>query len=533
MSLPAAPPVSDAGPEWGRLDPRMIIVKPLNELIGLLPLLFALVFLGNVETWRVVAGVGTVALIILYGLFAWLTTKYRITDTQVELHTGVVFRQRKAIPRDRIRTVDLTAKLGHRLFGLSAVRVGTGQQERQAGEGVALDAVTTTEAERLREVFLLRQKAAPEAVAETEITRLDPRWYRYAPLSLSGLIGIAVTVGFAMNLVHELDLEFSEVTALRGLVSWLTGQPLATVLLTGAAVVLVLATAASLLTYLLQNHGFRLTRHADDTLRVRRGLLTTRSVSIEEQRLRGVALHEPLLLRAGRGARLNAVTTGLGLRQATSSLLVPPSPRAESHRVAADVLRLPETPTTTPLTTHPAAARARRVFRAVAVPVALSAVLGLLSATADWPPAWIGAAALIPVSVLIGLDRYRNLGHALTGRYLVTRSGSLDRRTVALQRTGVIGWRIDQSLFQRRAGLATVTAITAAGHGRYEVIDIGAADGVRLADAAVPGLLTPFLVRPASCGLARSRASAPGTDGSSPPAPAPGSSTSTPPTPGP
>ncbi|MFC7613440.1 PH domain-containing protein [Actinokineospora soli] len=306
MSLPVAPPVVEPPSEWGRLDPRMIVVKPLNELIGLLPLLFALVFLGNVETWRVVAGVGTVALIILYGLFAWLTTKYRITDTQVELHTGVVFRQRKAIPRDRIRTVDLTAKLGHRLFGLSAVRVGTGQQERQAGEGVALDAVTTAEAERLREVFLLRQKPVEqdgeqevERDTETVITRLDRRWYRYAPLSLSGLVGIAVTVGFAMNLVNELDVEFSEVAALRGIASWITGQPLAAVLLTAAAAVLVLSTAASLLTYSLQNHGFRLTRHADDTLRVRRGLLTTRSVSIEEQRLRGVALHEPLLLRAG------------------------------------------------------------------------------------------------------------------------------------------------------------------------------------------------------------------------------------------
>ena len=174
--LPAAPPVVEPPPEWGRLDPRMIVVKPLNELIGLLPLLFALVFLGNVETWRVVVGVGTVALIILYGLFAWLTTKYRITDSQVELHTGVLFRQRKSIPRERIRTVDLTAKLGHRLFGLSAVRVGTGHQERQAGEGVALDAVTTAEAERLREVFLQRRKAPAAETAETPVDELaDPR----------------------------------------------------------------------------------------------------------------------------------------------------------------------------------------------------------------------------------------------------------------------------------------------------------------------------------------------------------------------
>ncbi|MGW5053482.1 PH domain-containing protein [Actinokineospora sp. NPDC004072] len=494
-ALPAAPPIAEPAPEWGRLDPRMIVVKPLNELIGLLPLLFALVFIGNVDTWRVVAGVGTVALIILYGLFAWLTTKYRITGSQVELHTGVVFRQRRAIPRDRIRTVDLTAKLGHRLFGLSAVRVGTGQQERQAGEGVVLDAVTTGEAERLRQVFLHRPAtaAAPAAAEATEIARLDKRWYRYAPLSLSGLLGIALAVGFGLNLAGELNLRFSEVDVIRGLFGWLGAQPPSLVVLVAAGVVVVLSTLASLLTYLLQNHGFRLTRHADATVRVHRGLLTTRSVSIEEQRLRGVALNEPLLLRAAGGARLNAVTTGLGVRQATSSLLVPPAPRAEAARVAAAVLG--DDPTGSPLTGHPPAARTRRLVRAAALPVALTAALVALTAAADWPPLWIGAAALVPVSVLIGLDRYRNLGHALIARYLVTRSGSLNRRTVALQRTGIIGWRIDQSLFQRRVRLMTLTAITAAGQGHYAVIDVDAAEGVRLADAAVPDLLTPFLVR--------------------------------------
>lgn len=536
-ALPAAPPVAEPPSEWGRLDPRMIVVKPLNELLGLLPLLFALVFLGNVETWRVVAGVGTVALIVLYGLFAWLTTKYRVTDTQVELHSGLVFRQRKAIPRDRIRTVDLTAKLGHRLFGLSAVRVGTGQQERQPGEGVVLDAVTTVEAERLRQVFLLRRAAAPEAEAEadTEITRLDKRWYRYAPLTLSGLLGIAITVGFGMNIAGELDLEFSEVRVLRGLFGWLSAQPLVTVLLIAAAAVLVLSALASLLIYLLQNHDFRLSRHSDDTLRVKRGLLTTRSVSVEENRLRGVALHEPLLLRAARGARLNAVTTGLGVRQATSSLLVPPAPRAESHRVAADVLRLARTPTTTPLTRHPRAARTRRLVRATVPPTVVAAVLAVLSAVAEWPHwPWALVAATVPLFVLIGLDRYRSLGHALTERYLVTRAGSLNRRTVALQRTGIIGWRVDQSLFQRRASLVTVTAITAAGNGHYAVTDIGESDGVALADAAVPDLLTPFLqVRPATRAPAGSSASAPGSAGSSPPAPASGPSTSTPQEPAP
>jgi putative membrane protein len=41
--------------------------------------------------------------------------------------------------------------------------------------------------------------------------------------------------------------------------------------------------------------------------------------------------------------------------------------------------------------------------------------------------------------------------------------------------------------------LVTVTATTAAGHGAYHVIDVRTADGLALAEQAVPGLLRPFL----------------------------------------
>ncbi|WP_308074906.1 PH domain-containing protein [Actinokineospora sp. PR83] len=498
--LPAAPEYVEPAPEWGRLDPRMIVVRPLNELVGLLLPLFALVFVGDVNLVRTLSGAGAVAFVVLYGLLSWLTTKYRITDTQVELHKGVLFRQRLAIPRDRIRTVDLTAKLGHRLFGLAAVRVGTGKQERGGGEGVVLDAVTAAEADRLRQVFLHRRAGAPEVGAGdaaedaaddgAPIAALSGSWYRYAPLSLSGLIGVGASVGFLMNLANELDLEFSEVGVLRSVYTWFAESGPATIVPVTAVATVVLAALASLLGYLLQNHRYRLTRQADRTLRVRRGLLTTRSVSIEEDRLRGVDLHEPLLLRAGRGARLSAVTTGLG-RMSGSALLLPPAPRAEAHRVAVEVLGAR---VDVPLRPHPPRALVRRLVRAVVPTVAVAVVLLGLALLADWPHwPWVVVAVLVPVAALVGYDRYRGLGHALTERYLVSRSGSLDRSTVALQRTGIVGWKISRTLFQRRAGVLTITAVTAAGSGGYRVLDVGEAQGLALADAAVPDLLAQFL----------------------------------------
>lgn len=75
---------------------------------------------------------------------------------------------------------------------------------------------------------------------------------------------------------------------------------------------------------------------------------------------------------------------------------------------------------------------------------------------------------------------------------------------MALRRDGTIDWRISRSPFQRPAGLATLTATTAAGPGRSSAPDIAlGADvalgaGVGLADEAVPGLPARFLAEPAA-----------------------------------
>jgi len=107
--------------------------------------------------------------------------------------------------------------------------------------------------------------------------------------------------------------------------------------------------------------------------------------------------------------------------------------------------------------------------------------------------AWITALVAGPVAVALARDAYRSLGHGLHGDYLVARSGSVRRSTVALQRRGIIGWTVRQSVFQRRVDLATVLATTAAGAGAYAIRDVAVGTGLDAADAAVPGLLIPFL----------------------------------------
>ena len=74
----------------------------------------------------------------------------------------------------------------------------------------------------------------------------------------------------------------------------------------------------------------------------------------------------------------------------------------------------------------------------------------------------------------------------------MSRSGSLDRNRVVLTRNGVIGWKIRQSFFQRRAGVVTLVATTAAGQQHYDLIDLTADRAHELVGELSPELLAQF-----------------------------------------
>ncbi|MEZ5161302.1 MAG: PH domain-containing protein [Marmoricola sp.] len=80
-----------------------------------------------------------VAIPVAIGLWRYLTTRWRITSTQVQLKRGLIGRQILVAPLDRIRSVELTATLIHRILGLTRVRIGTGQSASSDGDGFTLD----------------------------------------------------------------------------------------------------------------------------------------------------------------------------------------------------------------------------------------------------------------------------------------------------------------------------------------------------------------------------------------------------------
>ncbi|MEO7233913.1 MAG: PH domain-containing protein [Lapillicoccus sp.] len=489
---------------WRRLDPRMLLVHLVQEPIRFLPVLVGVLFLGRSanggdEAWRYLA----IPAVLVVGVLRYLTTSYRIGNGQIELRKGLLNKQILATPADRVRTVDVTSPPVHRILGLAKVELGT------AGAGhdrIVLDALRVADARRLREELIhLRSMThsgvdkAPvdslpgEKPLETTLLRLDPRWVRYAPVTMTGVVSALALFGFANQyLTRLLEREVVEDAVGRiGDYPWWVDS------LVGFVAVALLVTVLAVIGYALQFWGFRLTRHPGGTLHVTRGLFTSRESSIEEKRIRGLEVGEPLGLRLVGGGRLQVVTTGVSRHEDRrgTTWLVPPAPRAVVEGVAAAVLH-DEEALKGPLTPHGASARRRRWVRAL-VPSLLVLLVVLVPTVAFHWPVGLSVAAFTPLLAVpfLARDRYAGLGHRLTPTHLVVRSGSLVRRRDILQRTGIIGWTVSSTWFQRRAGLSHLVATTAAGKQHYTAYDIPVGAAVALAHEVDPDLLDQFLAR--------------------------------------
>ncbi len=495
---PAPAPRSAPEPEWRRLDTRMLFVHPAKELLRFLPVLVALAVAGSASgrlDWQVLGVVVPIAL----GVLRYLTTSFRLTAGRIELKRGLLNRTVTATPLDRVRTVDLTASPIHRLLGLTTVRIGTGVTTGDDA-GLDLDGLRVAEARALRETLLVAAApttATPDGVAPTPdlpLARFRPSWLRFAPFTGSGLVIAAAGLGLLGQFSNDLgfwDDVDPEPQRFDGAPSYLLVAVLVAAALLGVLVL-------SVLGYLVTNWGFQLT-HPPGTWHLRRGLLTTRETSLDEDRIAGVGLGEPLALRAARGRHLVAIVTGVNRSESGSSTLVPPAPQDVAPAVAAAVLGTPE-PVSAPLRTHGPAAVRRRWTRAVgpALAVPLGAVVVGLAGGPWWPVA--PALAVVALAAGLAADRVAGLGHALVARHVVARAGSLTRRRDALQADHVIGWTLRDTWFQRRVGLVTLHATTAGGSGAVTVLDVPEPDAVRLADEALPGLASQFLESPQRVG---------------------------------
>ncbi len=512
--LPVAPLDGDG---WSRLDARKLLLDPVRTLKEFLfPGLIAIfgVSQSNMTYWPLIIPLAILAPIAL-GTIPWLTTYFRITDSQVQLRTGLLNKRSSTAPLDRVRSVDLEASLLHRILGLEKVQIGTGVDD----DRITLDALAREDARQLRTTLLHRARPTATATAEdvdatvgtidpdvgpgvgpaggtgheasTELASINWSWLRFAPFSLGRLVLLAGAIGVLSQFGDNLPI-FSE-DSVASAWHWIGRFALTMVILVAVLSGLALWIVVAVVGYVIQWWNFRLVRERD-SLHLTYGLFTTRSISVEEAKVRGVQITEPALLRIVGGAGLATLATGVedGVTE-----VLPPCPRPVAVSVGEQILRSRE-PLTQALVHHGFRARRRAYF----AQIRLALVWPIAAAVAVWQ-SWISLSWLVAVTVValalaavLAESTYRHLGHTLTDGHLVAGSGTLARIRTVLETDGIIGWVFAQSWWQRRGRLTDLVATTAAGSERVIIHDVPLATAVALANAATPGLLTGFLDAP-------------------------------------
>lgn len=500
--------VSDAGsvaekadPEapWERLSWRMLLVDPLGSLTRLAPLFLISLWLGSNRSnyWFEII---IITLVVLAGVLRWLSTSYQVGRTHIILKKGFFSRQVVTVARNRIRSVDTESDLFHRVLRVSIVEVGTGRSDsgKSGAERFRLNAIDTSLVEPLRDELLKYRRAMdPSLGLEDEeqwgskygedIARWRVTWSRFAPFSFIGF-GVLLSMWLITWQMGDMHSRVMDLAVVEGTITWLDslGEPFATVG-KGIAIWLV-AGVLAIITYAIRYGKYALTERGS-VLYVQNGILRRKHQALDKARLRGVEIWAPVYLRLVGGGRLEPIMTGTK-KGAAASTLLPQAPTRDVRRVAVRILG-DQTPVTVPLRRHPWKAARRRITRGL-LPFWVVAGLIVLVRIDSGPSAdvWVrwGIPAALVLFLLLSIDRIRMLGHALLPDMLVTSHGSWSNKRTVLESDGIIGWTVSQSVFQRTARVATVTAATPAGAGGYSVMDMDADEVWALAEALTPGI---------------------------------------------
>jgi len=422
-----------------------------------------------------------------FAFLAWQRFRYRVDGDRLVVERGVLVEQERVVPLDRIRGVDISAPLLHRMLGIVQVSVDAAAAGG-GGSELTLAAVTREQAEDLREQVLRRQtgqmrvEGQPAREAPT-IARVDYRTLAIAGATSSRwLLAPLVALGALWNLIFR-DESAIRRTAERG-ADLLPDSALAIVVI--SMVVIVLAVGVAAIGSVIIDGGFRLMRDGE-RLTAERGLLRRRSVSMDRGRISALEFSDTPLWRLVGLVNLKALVAGVGSGEGEArgrtNLLPAGSPGAAWRLGLSIDRRLAKQ-----LTAHPRSARSRRLVRAMIVPALATAVAALAQE-------WLLATVLLAITLIaipLGLDRYRSLGHGVFNGRLAMRGGSLSRRHTVIDPATVASYSVTSTPFQRRVGLCTLTASMGRGAGSRSALDIGHDQTVAVLAAAEPRLLADF-----------------------------------------
>lgn len=522
-----------------RLHPASVVLGVnLRQLIQalLFPVVAGLAS-GRTLTFGLLAVFGVVTL--GYRVLAWQRFTFSFDGEVVRVDEGVLSRNHRALDVARIQQVELDRGAVQRLFGLASLRIETAGTSSEVE--VELRVLPEPDAQALREAVRAgraralaatrRQREAglgpsgsPVATAATAVgsgatggpaadgaspdgtdegfaldepVRREVGRIRLPHVVLGAVTGAQLLVfpavlAAAFQFVGELASNAMDQAIERlvdiGLMApqeLLDGPRLSTVVLVVVAT-LVLSLATAVATGVLREANFVVTRVGED-LHFSRGLLSTRDSVVPLRRVQLVEIQRNWARRL-LGATSIRIHSAGGSADAARRVALPLVRDGEVDRWLGELL--PGVAAAPTLQPHPPAAQRRAILRWIRPSLVVAGLVWVLWLTlpgvvltglpdvlqdARW---WV--LALPVVAGALGVVEYRQLAHGVTDLVVASRQGALSVTTSLAPLVKVQAVSTRRSYFQRRLGLATVTARVAGPGGDVVVLDVGEVAGAHL-----------------------------------------------------
>jgi putative membrane protein len=451
--------MSDAVARPRRLHPIIPVVALIKQLPEMaLPIIGVVAFARDEGFGALSLAVGgLLAVFFAVRVLAWWRFTYTLLPHEMYIESGIVSRNRRSIPWDRVQDVEIERGPLARVLGLAKVKLETGGS---GGDEGLLDSIALADALALRDEVRARRgivvaTSVHDAAVEPPVFQMSVPRILQAGLFNFSVIWLAVIVGTMQYFKDLLPWSMDDVEEWIGVHQdeiWGFVSPVTILLALGLFIVL--GTVAGVIQMFVRNYGFTLSLEGR-TLRRVRGLSTRSEVAIPLRRIQAARTATGWLLRRYGLCRVD-VQTMAGASSGGVQELAPLATSSEAARVLAIAGGFERIAPAR----FAAVAPAHQWYDAqiLAVPLTLIVLaVGLVS-----PQVWLGL-VLVGLLAAVQVIGARPHGWRLEGDMLHVRHGWFTQEHWLLPRSSIQSLSLSTGPLQRRLNLATVAIDSAGG----------------------------------------------------------------------
>ncbi|MDQ0205981.1 PH domain-containing protein [Alkalicoccobacillus murimartini] len=337
-----------------RLHPSALLISLVSAIKSSIIPIIATLFIGagSQGSYFSYLWIAILVFAIVGSVLTWFTFYYRLQEGELYIQKGIFVKKKRYIQRQRVQSINITAGILQRLFGMVRLEIETagGGSEAEA----QLDAITKTEAEAIRKELL--RKASSEQVGNSDIIQqeliVSEEVNEEQPPSFTWKLGTEMLVAMALT-SSGVGLIFSAVGALFSQfyafipeswfdqsVSLVSRIGLSSVLaITGLIfLALFISWTISSVISIIKYGGFQIEHYGTEIV-ISRGLLERRQLTLQLNRITSVRLVRNVFRQPLGFVSVYVESAGGGSKdEQASTLLIPLVKQSELQSLLADIL---------------------------------------------------------------------------------------------------------------------------------------------------------------------------------------------------